>query len=129
MSNMEQYGRRNSLRFTNMKVKQIDFSTETEFKKHMVNFINSTVLKKEESGVSISVEDVDRCHAVGIRDSPQVLVKFRNYETKHLVYASKKNLKRNPGKVFVSESRHPVRLALMECLSTQQQNKVERRYK
>ena len=79
-NSIEQYGRRNSLRFTNMK---LDVKTgESNLIDQMTDFINTKILKNEDS---ISVSDVERCHPVNCLKSDgrcQILIKFHNYHTK-----------------------------------------------
>ena len=100
LNHLEQYGRRNSLRFSNMKSKQKDFKTEKEMKKNVAGFINRIMLSPDES---ISEEDIDRCHEAGSKTKKQILVKFHKYEVKNKVFFSKSNLKENKDGVFVTE--------------------------
>lgn len=45
---------------------------------------------------------MERCHFTGCAKR-QILIKFARYHTKRRVYMSKKNLKQNPDKIFISE--------------------------
>ena len=101
LNDIEQYGRRNSLRFTN--IKYDPKMQETELTKQMTNFINSKMLKK---GTSIDVSDIDRCHPSGCRVTNgrgNVLVKFHSYHKKKEIFYSKSNLRHIPDRIYVNE--------------------------
>ena len=96
-NDLEQYGRRNSLRFIKLKT---DYSLdEACITTNVVNYINKNILP----GEPINVDDVERCHPVGPKESPQILIKFKSYHTKNKVFRAKKQLRGNPDKTFVTE--------------------------
>ena len=100
MNDLEQYGRRNSLRFNNMKMDPK--LEERELTKQMVIFINSKVLKPDQS--KISEANIDRCHQVGPKSKPkQILIKFSSYHTIWHVFRSKGNMNNFRDHVFVCE--------------------------
>lgn len=98
LNDLGQYGRRNSLKFNNLKF----FATfqEPVLTLAVVKYINEQILYKDEEGYTILVSDVERCHPLGKpnrRGHRQIIVKFRNSK----IYASKS--KGHPDKVFMSE--------------------------
>ena len=96
MNDLEQYGRRNSLRFSQLRVNYK--LPEIELMSEVADQINEHMLT---TGPKITTQDIERCHPVGKSNSPQILVKFRSYQTKHLVYSAKSRLKNTP--IYVSE--------------------------
>ena len=96
VNNLEQYGRRNSLRFSQLRVNYK--LPEIELMSEVADQINEHMLT---SGPKITTQDIERCHPVGKSNSPQILVKFRSYQTKHLVYSAKSRLKNTL--IYVSE--------------------------
>jgi len=100
LNHVEQYGRRNSVRIQNMKIKQKDFETEAEMKSCITNFINDTLLSPEDN---ISEEDIDRCHEAGSKTKKQILVKFHKYHVKNKIFGAKSKLKGNKDKIFITE--------------------------
>ena len=108
LNELEQYGRRNSLRFVNMKLPEPTSDDrddrERELTLFMVNFINKAVFKG--LGHTLSERKIERCHTIGKPNkfgAKQVLVKFCRYHDRRRVFISKKNLKGNPNKSFISE--------------------------
>ena len=103
LNDIEQDGRRNSLRFNNMKLDPK--LQEHDMTKAMVNFINTNLLNPDQS--KISGADIDRCHPVGPsrldNQQMQILITFSSYNTKWKAFRSKSNLKENKDKVFVCE--------------------------
>ncbi len=69
VNDLEQYGRRNNLRVSNMTLSPQDVN-ESDITKRTVEFINENVLKVESGGLAeISADDIDRCHTIGpVRD-------------------------------------------------------------
>ena len=105
---LEQYGRRNSLRFVNMKLPEPTTDNrddrERDLTIFMVNFINKAVFKG--LGQPLTERDIERCHTMGRPNkfgAKQVLVKFRRYHDKRRVFISKSSLKGNPNKSFIAE--------------------------
>ena len=102
---LEQYGRRNSLRINNLK---FDGSggppqNEEQLTRAVLHFLNSEVLKGDRK---LDVPDIERCHYVGKpkkSGSKQVLVKFSRYHDKRRVFLSKKLLKNHLNGTFMTE--------------------------
>lgn len=94
-NDLQQYGRRNSLRFNNVKTSA---KNEDGLTAEMIVIINKLIPE-----APISAEDIERCHPVGKAEPKQILVKFARYKTKHQVYSAKKNLKNNKARIFMSE--------------------------
>lgn len=107
---LEQYSRRNSLRFHGLVV------NEREDTDDKILFITNSIL-----GLEIKPDQIDRSHIVGKSDTKgkrQVIVKFTSYKTRREVYAAKTKLKNNPENVFISEDltrqRHVIVKKLLE---------------
>lgn len=123
LNDLEQYGRRNSVRMYNVPIPN-QLQSETELTEHVVQFINSEVLKPDSDPNSaqpstdidpVSLADVERCHFVG-RGKKQIIIKFTKYHTKRRVFMNKKKLKNNPGKVFMSEDLTKINHELVKIL-------------
>lgn len=96
-NDLEQYGRRNSLRFIQLKT---DTSLDEEhLTKFVVSYINKNILPSD----PISTTEVERCHPVSRGETPQILIKFKSYHTKNKVFKAKKQLKGNHDKTFITE--------------------------
>ena len=96
LDDLEQYGRRNSVRMYN-----IDCAPYGNNCFDAVVDILHSKLK-----VSVGPNDIDRCHPVGKPNAnghKPIIVKFKNYNAKREVYAAKSNLKGNPEKIFITE--------------------------
>ena len=89
LDELEQYGRRSSIRLFNL-----PSEPTTNCEEAVVKLCNETLK------VNISPEDIERCHPLGAK---QVICKFRSYKTKAEVYSAKKYLKGNPRKIFLTE--------------------------
>ena len=88
----------------------------------MVMFINSKVLKPEQS--KISEADIDRCHPVGPKSKPkQILIKFSSYHTRWHVFRSKGNLKNYRDHVFVCEDLTTDNYKLVKSLNDHKKKK------
>ena len=124
INNLEQYGRRNSLRFNNL---TIDTSHKEEDMIHgVVRFINDNMMS---NGEKINDQDVERCHPIGrkIRGrTPQVIVKFSSYKTKTKMFANKTKLKGHSDRTFVTEDltnlNHGVVKSLLELRKSRKIN-------
>ena len=116
LNDLEQYGRRNSLRFHNL---NMDLSLrEGAMIDSMAQFINKSLLANEDS---ITAKDIERCHPIGRKvgtRKPQIIVKFASYQIKSKVFASKTKLKGHPDRVFLTEDltskNHSVIKSLLE---------------
>lgn len=127
LNDLEQYGRRNSIRLYNLNV-PLEVKTESDLTGYVVDFINTTILRPADfpdtsdhpsPGASgdfmfnnsehiqpITPVDIDRCHFVGKgkgKNKKHILIKFTKYHSKKRVFMNKKNLKNNPDKIFMSE--------------------------
>lgn len=95
IDDLEQYGRRTSIRLYNVKCEPADDCTDA-----VVRVINNSLK------VEISADDIERCHPLGKpnkRNIKPIIVKFKSYKTKNMVYKSKSNLKGNPENIFITE--------------------------
>ena len=116
LNDLEQYGRRNSLRFHNL---NMDLSLrEGAMIDNMAQFINKSFLANEDS---ITAKDIERCHPIGRKvgtRKPQIIVKLASYQIKSKVFASKTKLKGHPDRVFLTEDltskNHSVIKSLLE---------------
>ncbi|MCG8049149.1 MAG: hypothetical protein N0E48_26695 [Candidatus Thiodiazotropha endolucinida] len=118
VNDLEQYGRRNSLRINNLDLSGPSGppANEEALTSAVVYFVNTAVLKG--SG-KLSNSDIERCHYIGKRKSTgpqQILVKFARYHDKRRVFLSKKNLKNNPNKIFMTEDLTAVNHSLVKSL-------------
>ena len=90
LNDLEQYGRRNSLRINNLKLNCN--GEEPDLTRAVVNFLNSVVLIDDRDGFKLAASDVERCHPLGRINragNRQSLVKFKSYHSKTKVFASK----------------------------------------
>ena len=99
----EQYSRRTSLRFHNIKV-SVD---ERGNVKHPVN-TNELILNvcNNKHGLDINLHDIGRSHIIGkVTDvKSQVIVRFISYRTRTKVHSNKKDLKNHPENIFITEN-------------------------
>ncbi|KAK3107155.1 hypothetical protein FSP39_008276 [Pinctada imbricata] len=95
LEELEQYGRRNSLRFHNVSVGDSD-DTDASIVK-----ICNDVLK-----VNITSDDICRSHPVGRPNrhgKRQIICRLRNWKIKNQIYKQKKMLKNHSSRIFVTE--------------------------
>lgn len=105
VNDLEQYGRRNNLRISNMSLDQPG-ATEREITENTVKFLNENVLKiSGTTQTPMTADDIDRCHTIGPMRGGRnnIIVKFHKYNTKRLVYQAKTNLKGDTQKRFINE--------------------------
>ena len=95
INDLEQYGRRHSIRISNMKFNSK--AGEEALAANVTSFINEHMLR---NAPQVSVTDADRCHPV---EPKQILVKFYKLHTKHLLYSAKAKFRNNPDKIFISK--------------------------
>ena len=64
-------------------------------------------------------EDIGRSHVIGkLKDrKSQVIVRFLSYRVREKVYSSKKELKRHPDKIFITENLTQYRTDLVNALA------------
>ena len=115
---LEQYGRRNSLRIINMKFRGPRGPPQDErtLTRSALDFLNSDVLKGKHTLVEHVIE---RCHFVGkplTSRSQKILVKFARYHDKWKVCSSKKNLKNHPNETFLTEDLTKINHAVVKSL-------------
>ena len=102
LNDLEQYGRRNSIRLNNYKP-TMPVKDEEELTKAVIQFLNRNVLRDSRP---LQILDIERCHFVGkpIAGRPkQIIIKFAHYHDKRRVFAVKSNLKNNLSKDYVTE--------------------------
>ncbi|KAK3106950.1 hypothetical protein FSP39_003755 [Pinctada imbricata] len=92
---LEQYGRRTSLRFHNVEVADTN-NTDDEIVK----------LCKEKLQVDITPDDINRSHPIGRKNRHgkyQLICRFKNWKIKNKIYREKKKLKNDSSRIFVTE--------------------------
>lgn len=116
VESQEQYSRRTSLRFHNIKVPvdergRIIHPVDTD---DLVLQVCNTKL-----GLDISKNDIGRSHVIGKvnKGKSQVIVRFLSYRTRNSVYTNKKSLKGDPDGVFITENLTKYRTELVKRLS------------
>lgn len=117
LEEQQQYSRRTSLRFNNVKLPtdhrgNIIFPVETDTL--AVDICNSVTEPD-----SISLDDIGRTHTIGkIKNgSASIIVRFLSYRKRHLVYSNKRKLKDHPNKTFISENLTQTRFDLVRKLN------------
>ena len=96
LDDLEQYGRRNSVRMYNINC--------ASYNNNCLDAVVDVLQNKLK--VSVGSNDIDRCHPVGkqnINGLKPIIVKFKTYNAKREVYSSRSNLKGNPDKIFITE--------------------------
>ena len=86
---LEQYGRRQSLRLYNVSLEGCADSEEAALK-----VFNDTMK------VKVSADEIERAHPLGQK---QIIVEFKSYKTKAVVYKAKSSLKDNGDGIFMTE--------------------------
>ena len=104
IENLEQYSRRTSLRFHNIRVPLNNMGRI----KHPID-TDSIILDICKNNLSITdmkKEDIGRSHVIGKpKDGKsQVIVRFLSYRVREKVYNSKKELKPHPDNFFITEN-------------------------
>lgn len=113
LDDLEQYGRRNSLRFHNCSVPPDQQQTG---KRLDTDSIVVNICKK--MGVELTDDDISRSHPIGkpnSRGNIQIISKFKNWKVKNKVYSEKRKLKNSS--VFVTEDLTKFRQGLVQELS------------
>ena len=96
LEQLEQYGRRNSLRFHNVPLESESADTDDAIAN----------LCTEKLGVTITADDICRSHRIGRANrfgSYQVICRFRNWKLKNKVFTNKRKLKDNEDHTFITE--------------------------
>ena len=94
LEDLEQYGRRTSLRFHNVPSENCTDDTD------------SVVVKIcQEMGVNINTDDINRSHPIGRprNNKRQIICRFRNWKIKNKIYSAKNQLKSNSSNIFVTD--------------------------
>lgn len=102
LNDLEQYGRRNSIRLNNFS-STLPLKDEEQITRSVLRYLNANVLRDDRP---LQMQDIERCHYVGREKknkSRQIIVKFARYHDKNRVFAAKSNLKGNPSKTFMTE--------------------------
>ena len=102
INNLEQYGRRNSLRLNNFTPPSPPVD-EQDLTNSVCTFLNRKVLK---GARPLDVRDIERCHFIGRAKGgrpKQIIIKFLHYQDRKRVFGAKSNLKNNPYKIFLTE--------------------------
>ena len=117
VENQEQYSRRTSLRFHNIRVPlnnmgRIMHPVDTDS-------IILDICKNNLSITDMKKEDIGRSHVIGKpKDGKsQVIVRFLSYRVREKVYNSKKELKRHPDKIFITENLTQYRTNVVKALA------------
>ena len=107
LDNLEQYTRRNSLRFINMPIANPKSTDDAVIK-----------LCRDRLGVELDKSEIDRSHVLNKpRDGrASVIVKFVAYNKRAEVYSQKKKLKGNKDKLFITEDLTKARHSLIQRL-------------
>ena len=116
IESQEQYSRRTSLRFHNVKV-PVDSKGAI---KHPVNTDDIIIsICNDKLGLNIEKNDIGRSHVIGKvkNGKSQVIVRFLSYRVRNSVYTSKKALKNHPDKLFITENLTKYRTELVKQLS------------
>lgn len=94
---LEQYGRRTSLRFHNVPMRDID--------KQRTDNIIVDIVKSKMKMINFSVDDINRSHIIGNinQGKGQIICRLRNWKIKNSIYQLKTNLKSNADRIFVTE--------------------------
>ena len=95
LDNLEQYGRRSSVRMFN--VPQLPGQPCDDAALKVMN---------ELMGVNVSEADIERCHTVGkpnAQGNRRIIIKFKSYQSEDEVYKAKTKLKENPDKIILTE--------------------------
>ena len=110
LDELEQYGRRNSLRFHNVLVPEGETDTDEVIVK----------LCKEKLEVEITKDDICRSHPVGKpnrQGKSQLICRFRNWKVKNSIFSVKRQLKDNPDKIFITEDLTRYRQSIVAALA------------
>jgi len=117
LEEQEQYSRRTSLRFSNVRVP----TNGNNVVKTPID-TDSLVLDicKNQLGVKLNLTDIGRSHPIGeIRDGKiSIIVRFLTYRQRHMVFSKKKELKGHVDKTFITENLTRHRYDLLKRLNT-----------
>jgi hypothetical protein len=118
---LEQYGRRTSLRFHNVSIRDIDKQRTdniivdidkqrtdniiVDIDKQRTDNIIVDIVKSKMKMINFSVDDINRSHIIGNinQGKGQIICRLRNWKIKNSIYQLKTNLKSNADRIFVTE--------------------------
>jgi seryl-tRNA synthetase len=108
---LEQYGRRTSLRFHNVPMRDID--------KQRTDNIIVDIVKSKMKMINFSVDDINRSHIIGNinQGKGQIICRLRNWKIKNSIYQLKTNLKSNADRIFVTEDLSKHRQSIVKELN------------
>ena len=114
IEDLEQYGRRTSLRFHNVPLTTADLQ-------HTDRIIVTIVNEKLHLLPPLTENDINRSHIIGsiTNGKGQLICRFRNWKIKNSVYMAKKILYRNPDNMFITEDLTKHRQSIIKELSIQ----------
>ena len=116
---LQQYGRRNALRFNNVpigEIREIPHSYgRMDTDGYIMNLINNVLQ------IPLPVESISRSHIVGQVNKKyntcQIIVKFVRYNSRQRVYAAKSKLKGYKHKIFIAEDLTRTRFSVVGKLN------------
>ena len=114
---LEQYGRRTSLRFHNVPIRDID--------KQRTDNIIVDIVKSKMKMINFSVDDINRSHIIGNinQGKGQIICRLRNWKIKNSIYQLKTNLKSNADRIFVTEDLTKHRQSIVKELNIARKTK------
>ncbi|KAK6190486.1 hypothetical protein SNE40_002348 [Patella caerulea] len=121
LEEQEQYSRRTSLRFNNVKV-------PVDANGYIVKPVDTDSIIQEicdkQLGVKLDIREISRSHPIGkpVGDKISIIVRFISYRQRHMIINQKKNLKDNPDKTFITENLTRHRYNLMKRLNGLRKN-------
>lgn len=114
---LEQYGRRNAVRISNVPVEDIPVIPDTNGRRDTDSFIIS--LCRDSLHLELSPSTISRSHIVGKVSHLgrcQIIVKFTRYNTRRLVYVSRTALKDDERDIFITEDLTAIRYRALKHL-------------
>jgi len=117
LESLQQYGRRNSLRFHNVPMNPDN-----------IQGTDGLVLKvcKDHLGVELKLDDIDRSHIIGniTNGKGQIICRLRNWKIKNKIYSNKSSLKNNPDKIVITEDLTRHRQYLVQKLNQARRSRL-----
>lgn len=113
-NDLEQYGRRQSIRLNNVPLPDVADSEQV-----VLNVLNKAIPVHEK----INADEIERCHPIGKpnrKGNRQVIVKFLSYKTKARVYGARFNLKNIYMSDDLTKSNQSIALMLLKCKKVKQ---------
>ena len=116
LEEQEQYSRRTSLRFHNVRV-------PTDQKGNIIQSVDTDgiILKicNKDLTVPLDIHDIGRSHPIGeAKDGKiSIIVRFLTYRQRHMVFSNKRKLKGNKDKMFIAENLTKYRYDLLRQLN------------